>query len=246
MNTETDQEANPTPSTAPSPSLSPSFLHFLRNTEARAESMATKRVKSENTLAAIVATALEIAVVGGLSSISLGDIARRLNISKSGVFARVGSLEALQYLVLAEYDRTFMANVFLPAMNEPRGLPRLDKIVSSWVAQGVIREAVAGALHSAAAFDKTLDGTPLRQRLVDSVVAWRETLARTVRQSIDEGHLKADTDPEQLTFEISGLITVLLNDSRMIPNANAAERALASYRRLMSTYKTDQAPESAL
>jgi AcrR family transcriptional regulator len=237
MTTEIDQDS------ANTSSLSPSFLHFLRNTEARAESMVTKRVKSENTLAAIVSTALDIAVVGGLNSISLGDIARRLDISKSGVFARVGSLEALQYLVLAEYDRLFIANVLMPALQAPRGLPRLDQVMLLWIGRGTGRTAIAGALHGAAAFDLDLADSPLRQRLTKSVLTWRHSLGRTVHQAVAEGHLKADTDAEQLVFELVALMNGFLHDSRFMIDTKNGERAVAAYQRLISTYRTPVAAD---
>ncbi len=218
--------------------LSPGFLHFLRHTDARSESMATKRVKSENTLAAIVATALEIAVVEGLKNISLGEIAKRLDISKSGVFARVGSLEALQYLVLAEYDRAFSSNVFMPALKEPRGLPRLNMIMRLWIGRGTGDKAMAGALHTAAAFDLDHGDSPLRDRLLKSVQSWRQVLRRTVRQSVDEGHFRPDTDPDQLVFELCSLMVGFLHDSRFVRDPKTQERALGAYRRLISTYRS--------
>ncbi len=232
MNVETNQDS------ASVSALSPSFLHFLRHTEARAESMATKRVKSENTLASIVTTALEIAVVEGLKNISLGEIAKRLDISKSGVFARVGSLEALQYLVLAEYDRVFSTNVFLPALKEPRGLPRLNTIMKHWIGRGTGQNAMAGALHTAAAFDLDHGDSPLRERLLASVNNWRATLERTVRQATEQGHFRPDTDPEQLVFELCSLMVGFLHDSRFIRDPKTPERAFAAYLRLISTYRS--------
>jgi AcrR family transcriptional regulator len=213
-------------------------LHFLRHTDARAESMATKRVKSENTLAALVTTALDIAVVEGLKSISLGEIAKRLEISKSGVFARVGSLEALQYLVLAEYDRVFITNVFMPALKEPRGLPRLNMIMKLWIGRGTGDKAMAGALHTAAAFDLDHGDSPLRDRLLKSVTSWREILHRTVTQAVDQGHLRPDTDPDQLVFELCALMVGFLHDSRFVRDPKTPERALAAYLRLISTYRS--------
>src|SRR5512134_1805575 len=91
------------------------------------------QVRSELTLAAIVDTALDMAAAGGLESLTIGEVAKRLNLSKSGVFSRVGSREALQTAVLAEYDRRFVHDVFTPALRETRGLPRLNMLMSRWL-----------------------------------------------------------------------------------------------------------------
>jgi len=58
---------------------------------------------------------MEMAAAEGIGKLSLGEIAKRTGISKSGVFSRVGSLEQLQCAVLDEYDRRFAAEVFMPS-----------------------------------------------------------------------------------------------------------------------------------
>ena len=64
-----------------------------------------RAARSEQTLAAVVETALQLAIEGGLQAVSFGEVARRLGISKSGAFVRTGSQAALIGLVLDEYDR---------------------------------------------------------------------------------------------------------------------------------------------
>src|SRR4051812_43847978 len=95
--------------------------------------MDTAISKSEHTFAAIVETASEMAATQGIGKLSLGEVAKQLNMSKSGVFSCVVSLEALQYAVLDEFDRRFNVEVFVPAMVLPRGLPRLDAIIEAWI-----------------------------------------------------------------------------------------------------------------
>ncbi|HRE15767.1 MAG TPA: TetR/AcrR family transcriptional regulator, partial [Rhodocyclaceae bacterium] len=67
--------------------------------------METATTKSEATFAAIVDAASELAAEQGIGKLSLGEVAKRMEMSKSGVFSRVGSLEALQNAVLEEFDR---------------------------------------------------------------------------------------------------------------------------------------------
>ena len=56
--------------------------------------METKTERSGLTLAAILDTALLMAARDGLDSLTIGEVAKRLGLSKSGVFSRVGSREA--------------------------------------------------------------------------------------------------------------------------------------------------------
>ena len=58
--------------------------------------MDARTQKSELTRAAIVGAALDLASAEGLEAISLQAVADRIGLSKSGVFSRVGSREALQ------------------------------------------------------------------------------------------------------------------------------------------------------
>jgi AcrR family transcriptional regulator len=50
--------------------------------------------KSEQTLAAIVSTAFDIARSQGLQGVTLTSVAKELDISKGGVALRVGSIDA--------------------------------------------------------------------------------------------------------------------------------------------------------
>lgn len=204
--------------------------------------MTIKLAKSEQTLQSIIQAALKIAVAEGLHAVTLGEVAKRMNISKSGVFARVGSLEALQTKVLAEYGRIFSENVFLPALSEPRGLPRLNKIMQLWIGRGTGQNAMAGSLHTTAGFDLDHLESGLRAQLLEWVMTWRNELKRTITLCIEEGHLRPDTDPTQLTFEINSLMIGYLHDARFVGDPHVDERAISAYKRLISTYRSVSFP----
>jgi AcrR family transcriptional regulator len=202
--------------------------------------MVGRRDKSEQTLAAIVAAGMDIAVHKGLQSVTLNSIAQKLNISKSGVFVRVGSLETLQILILDEYERIFALTVFMPTLSEPAGLPRLNAIIDRWVHHGNELTALIASHYAVNTFDDDPDAhpDPLRTRLVNGMLAWRQTLERTVRQAVELRHLRADTDPEQMVFEIFSLLTGFLYDAHVKRDPRCFERVMAAYGRLMSTYRS--------
>jgi AcrR family transcriptional regulator len=203
--------------------------------------METRTARSELTLAAIVDTAMAMAQTDGLESLSIGEVAKRLDLSKSGVFSRVGSREALQEAVVQEYDRRFMQDVFVPAMREPRGLPRLSAIMQRWLQRARDVEIRTGCLYCAGAFEFDDREGPLRDLLLDGVMRWRAALKRTVIQAIDEGHLKPDTDADQLVFEIDALFIGLMRDARFLRDAKATDRAWRAYERLIAGLRTGSA-----
>ncbi|NPC55248.1 TetR/AcrR family transcriptional regulator [Caenimonas soli] len=199
--------------------------------------MDAKTQKSELTRAAIVGAGLDLASAEGLEAITLQAVADRIGLSKSGVFSRIGSREALQKAVIEEFGRRFLADVFVPAMQLPKGLPRLDEIVQRWIVRTRDVEARNGCIFSAGAFELDDREGPLRDLLHGEVTRWRSALRRTALQAIEVGHFKSDTDPEQLVSEISALMLGLIHDARFLRDNRAAERAQASWRRLRDTYK---------
>jgi len=211
--------------------------HFSHS-RAKLQRMTAKTEKSELTFAAIVDAALDMAAAQGLESLSLGQVAKRLDISKSGVFSRVGSREALQQAVLDEYERRFVAAVFTPAMSQPRGLPRLNALMSLWIERACNVELLTGCIYIAGAFEFDDVESPLREILENNLRRWRGVMVRTVRQALDEGHLRPDTDPEQLVFEVYSLMIGLMHDARFLRDPKARERVRAAYERLISTYRS--------
>jgi len=197
-----------------------------------------KTQKSELTRAAIVGAALDLAAAEGLEAISLQAVADRIGLSKSGVFSRVGSREALQKAVIDEFGHRFLADVFVPAMQQPKGLPRLNEIVRRWIVRTRDVEARQGCIFTAGAFELDDKEGPVRDHLLGEVTRWRAALRRTVLQAIEAGHLRADTDPEQLVAEIYGLAMGLLHDIRFLRDPRAPERSQATWERLLKTYQS--------
>ncbi|HYF17379.1 MAG TPA: TetR family transcriptional regulator [Ramlibacter sp.] len=199
--------------------------------------MDAKTQKAELTRAAIIGAALDLAAAEGLESITLQAVADRIGLSKSGVFSRVGSRETLQKAVVEEFGRRFIDDVFVPAMQQPKGLPRLDTIVQRWIIRTRDVEARTGCIFSAGAFELDDREGPLRDLLHSEITRWRTALRRTVLQAVEAGHLKPDTEADQLVAEIYALTLGLVHDARFLRDHRAAVRAQASWQRLLASYR---------
>ncbi|MDB5897316.1 MAG: transcriptional regulator, TetR family-like protein [Ramlibacter sp.] len=200
--------------------------------------MDAKTQKAELTRAAIVGAALDLAAAEGLEAITLQAVADRIGLSKSGVFSRIGSREALQMAVIDEFGRRFLADVFLPAMQQPKGLPRLNEVVRRWIIRTRDVEAQQGCIFTAGAFELDDREGPLRDHLLGEVTRWRAALRRTVLLAVEAGHLKADTDTEQVVAALYGLVMGLLHDTRFLRDRRAADRAQQTWDRLLKTYQS--------
>ncbi len=203
---------------------------------AKFRGMDAKTQKSELTLAAIIGAGLDLAAEQGLEAITLQAVADRIGLSKSGVFSRIGSREALQKAVIEEFGRRFITDVFVPAMQQPKGLPRLLDIVNRWIVRSRDVEIHTGCLYTAGAFELDDREGELRDVLLNEVTRWRASLRRTVLQAVEAGHLKPDTDVDQLVSEINSLAIGLVHDARFLRDTRAAERAQKSWQRLISSY----------
>src|SRR5690349_10280723 len=101
--------------------------------------------KGQQTKAAIVDAALALATQVGLEGLSVGSVADKAQMSKSGVFSHFGSREELQISVVREYHARFQAEVFEPALQQPRGLPRLRALFDCWMTRMSV-EIASGCL----------------------------------------------------------------------------------------------------
>jgi AcrR family transcriptional regulator len=196
--------------------------------------------KGQQTRAAILDAALGLASHMGLEGLSIGALAELMQMSKSGVFAHFGSREELQISVVREYHARFEDEVFVPAMAEQRGLPRLRTLFERWVRR-VSVELDSGCIYISGAVEFDDRPGPVRDALVAMVVTWHEALERAIAIAVEEGHLQADTDPQQMLFEIHGLILALHHDARFLRIPGVLDRARAAFERTVDHFATPAA-----
>ena len=192
-------------------------------------------LKGRQTRATILDAALALASHMGLEGLSIGALAEVTQMSKSGVFAHFGSREELQISVVREYHAKFAEEIFEPAMKVARGLPRLRALFDRWFKRVSI-EIDAGCIYISGAVEFDDRPGPVRDALVSMVQTWQNALERAIRIAIDEGHLRADTDPQQLLFEVHGLILALHHDARFLRRPGAEVRARAGFENVLSRY----------
>lgn len=195
--------------------------------------------KGEQTRAAILDAALDLASRDGLEGLTIGLLAERMQMSKSGVFAHFGSREELQAEVVREYHRRFEEEVFFPSLREPRGLPRLRAMLSRWFEKR-IHEVTTGCIYISGAveYDDRAD-SQVREQLVASVRMWRAALLRTISQAIEEGHLRQDTDPALMLFELYSVTLGLHHDGRFLHLPDAVDHAWAALEKLIVSYQSE-------
>ncbi|HEY9094577.1 MAG TPA: TetR/AcrR family transcriptional regulator [Hydrogenophaga sp.] len=184
--------------------------------------------KGRQTKAAIVDAALGLATQIGMEGLSIGALAEVMQMSKSGVFAHFGSREELQISVIREYHTRFEEEVFAPAMQMPRGLPRLRALFANWMRRTSV-ELDSGCIYISGAVEFDDRPGPVRDALASSVNTWLTAMRRAIQLSLDEGHLRKDLDPGQLAFEIHALILALHYEVRFLHRPNSVSRAQTAF-----------------
>ena len=193
--------------------------------------------KGQQTRAAILEAALGLASHAGLEGLSIGALAEVTHMSKSGVFAHFGSREELQISVIREYHRRFEEEVFFPALREPRGLRRLRALFERWIRR-VSVELDCGCIYISGAVEFDDRPGPVRDALVEMVQAWHQALQRAIGLAIRTGELRAYTDPQQMLFEMHGLILALHHDARLLRSPGVLDRARTGFERIVDRYRT--------
>jgi len=173
--------------------------------------------KGALTKSSIIKAALAIASKSGLEGLTIGNIAEAVNMSKSGVFAHFGSREELQVAVVREYYQRFQDLVFSPALIKPKGLPRLNYMIQTWLKMSIGADSsscffIAGAVE--------FDDQPgiVRDELVRSVEDWRSAIRRAIYESIEAGHLKKSVNTDALLFQLYSIVLGVHHDSRFLEN----------------------------
>jgi hypothetical protein len=138
---------------------------------------------------------------------------------------------------LDEYDRRFLAEVFVPAMQAPKGLSRLNALMRRWIERARVVETHTGCLYIAGAFEYDDLSGPLRDQIARGVMGWRTMLRRAVTQAVETDELVPDTDAEQLVVELYSLMLGMYHEARFVRDPRAADRTHATYSRLIATYQ---------
>jgi AcrR family transcriptional regulator len=209
----------------------------------RADASAHKPLqKGQQTKAAIVDAALGLATQIGLEGLSIGALAEVMQMSKSGVFAHFGSREELQISVVREYHRRFEEEVFYPALDTPRGLPRLHKLFDNWMKRTSV-EIDSGCIYISGAVEFDDRPGPVRDALASSVNTWLTAMRRAIEMAILENHLDAQTDAAQMAFEVHALILALHYEARFLRTPGSVQRALTAFDGIVQRHGGLPAPE---
>jgi len=198
----------------------------------------TAPTKGEQTRAAILDEALRIASKLGLEGLTIGSLADATGMSKSGLFAHFGSREDLQLAVLEHAAQRYGEQVFVPVLKIERGLPRLRALFERWLDWTIESGLPGGCIMISAAAEYDDRPGPIRDAVIANQHRGNAISQKAVRLAIEEGHLSPATDPEQISFEMLGIVLASHNHRRLLGDREARKRALTAFDELISRHAT--------
>lgn len=198
--------------------------------------------KGEQTRAAILDEALSIASKLGLEGLTIGSLADATGMSKSGLFAHFGSREELQLAVLEHAAQRYGESVLMPVLKIERGLPRLHAFFERWLDWSIASGLPGGCIMISAANEYDDRPGPIRDAVIANQRRGGALCEKAVRLAVEEGHFRPDTDPEQIAFEMLGIVLASHNHRRLLGNKETRKRALTAFEQLVSRHAAPAKP----
>jgi AcrR family transcriptional regulator len=193
--------------------------------------------KGAATKGAILDEALQVASRDGFGGLTVGRLAERTGMSKSGLFAHFGSIDRLQLQVLTHARERFVDVVVRPALAAPRGETRVRAVFDGWLRWNS-EVLVGGCIFVAAAVE--LDERPgdLRDALVGAEQDWLDLLATVAGTGVAERDFDAELDTEQFAFEVHSLMLGHHHASRLMRDPLALTRTRRCFESLIDRART--------
>jgi AcrR family transcriptional regulator len=187
-------------------------------------------MKGERTKHSILERAVDVASLEGLEGLTIGRLAEELGMSKSGLFAHFGSKEDLQLATIKAASQRYIREIFMPALKESRGYPRLIAICDSWLSYVERGVFPGGCFFAAASFEFDSRPGPVRDLVRTLMIDWLSALEKAIRMAQDERHIDPKVDPAQLAFELNSLFFGANFSVHLLGDTRALERAAKAVR----------------
>jgi AcrR family transcriptional regulator len=190
--------------------------------------------KGEATKTSILDEALHVASQVGFEGLSIGQLADRTEMSKSGLFAHFRSKEQLQLQTLDHAVARFTDIVVRPTLKAPRGEKRVRELFERWLDWET--DALAGGCVFVAASNE-YDDQPgaMHDSLLRQQRDWTEFIATVTGTAVSEGDFRSDVDPRQFAFTLQGLMLGYHHAGRLLRDPQALERTRAAFEQLLDS-----------
>lgn len=191
--------------------------------------------KGEETKLMILDKGLDMASQLGLEAVSIGELAKATQMSKSGLFAHFQSKENLQTEILNHAGQLFASKVVSPALKVAAGIPRIRSLVDNWIRWAF--KMTGGCVFVQASTEFKDRPGKVREFLLRQQKAWIDSLRRLAQSAIRVGHFQKDTDVDQFAFELYSLLLGFHLYYKLLDNEDIQVRQHQALEALIKRYQ---------
>lgn len=177
---------------------------------------------------------LGVASAHGLQALSIGDVARELDLTRRGLVAEFGDRECLQLAVLNCAAEHFLRDVVNAVPEHLHGEAKVTVLFEKWIRWGRSPELMRGCpfVHASAEAE---DLPPkVRAKVKELLDGWTDILATAIEDAKHLNHFRTDLECEQFVFELYGLYLSHHFWHWSMSDKNAQDRTLKAYGRLLA------------
>lgn len=183
----------------------------------------------------ILDAGLDMASQYGLEGVSIGSLAKLINMSKSGLFAHFQSKENLQIEILKYAGRLFAEGVIVPALKIKAGIPRIKALVNNWI--GWSDNLTGGCIFVTASAEYSDRPGKVRDYLLRQQRDWIDSLRRMAQSAIKVGDFRRDIDCEQFAFDLYSLLLGFHLYEKLLDDSETKKRQEMALEQLLANYQ---------
>jgi AcrR family transcriptional regulator len=176
---------------------------------------------------AILDRALRIAAREGLAALTIGRLAKEMEMSKSGLFAHFHSKEALELATVEKAKEVFADAVLRPAAVSGRGIARLWYLCDLWLLH-IERHVFSGPyFFTGALFEYSDRPGAVAKAIKNATQEWVDALRKAIEDAQKQKELGRGVRAAQIAFELNGRLlgahcALLLKDGASFREARPA------------------------
>lgn len=183
----------------------------------------------------ILSHSLGLVSARGLSGLSIGDLARDLDLSRSGLLVHFSDKDALQLGVVEKAATLFVQEVVEAGSTAPAGEQRLRALFARWLSWSRNPRLKGGCPFVHASAESSSLPADVRAKLNAFLDGWSETLQGSIDDAKIAGELAPNTDAGQVVFELYGLYLSHHFWHWSMKDRMAQERTQRAFERLLAS-----------
>jgi AcrR family transcriptional regulator len=183
---------------------------------------------------AILDAAARLATTHGLERLSIGELARHIGMSKSGLYAHFKSKGELELATIDTAAEIFENDVIRKVPESLRGIARVTALSEAFFQHLVRRVYPGGCFFATVAAQLAPRPGQARDRVMKLQGEWVARFIAALRQACEDGEIQADADLNQLVFEITAMMFranfawIVTEDQRVLDQARLGIRSILS------------------